>query len=129
MFCDNLKHAMDELNVRQSELVALTGIPKSAMSRYCSGGIEPSKERRERIALALGLDADYFETDSPAPIVKARGDNIHRIGISELSKMVGICEHKLSEIIQNRELPGVYACKGNGDKYIYIINEAVFCRT
>lgn len=128
MFCNKFKTAMAELELRQADLSALTGIPKSAVSQYASGKVEPPKERREAIATAMGLDADYFEQESPVPIIQKRGDNIHRIGTKELAKLIGTGEKKAAEIAENRELPGLYACKGNGNKYIYIINEAVFCR-
>ena len=60
MFCDVLQNAMKMRGMTGRDLAAATGISQSLVSWYLSGKGEPRDEKKERIALALGLDADYF---------------------------------------------------------------------
>ena len=46
---------MKELDLTQSKLSDLTGIGKSSISQYLSGKNEPSKDRKQEIARALGV--------------------------------------------------------------------------
>ena len=52
-FATNLKKAMEERNMSQAELSALTGIGKSSISQYLSGKNEPNEKRTEKIAEAI----------------------------------------------------------------------------
>lgn len=54
-FADKLKNLMKELDLTQSKLSDLTGIGKSSISQYLSGKNEPSKDRKQEIARALGF--------------------------------------------------------------------------
>lgn len=51
-----LAQALAIRGVKQSELCAKTGIPKSAMSQYVSGAFEPKQDRLQLIAQALYVD-------------------------------------------------------------------------
>jgi transcriptional regulator with XRE-family HTH domain len=46
--------------MKQSELCAKTGIPKSAMSQYISGAFEPKQDRIYLIAEALNVDEAWL---------------------------------------------------------------------
>lgn len=48
-----LRQALEIRNMKQSELCALTGIGKSAMSQYLKGTIEPRQDRVEVLAEKL----------------------------------------------------------------------------
>ena len=55
MFADEVRQAMIEQNVSQSELCKVTGIGKSSISQYLSGKVEPTAQRKKKILDALGL--------------------------------------------------------------------------
>ena len=50
-----LQEAMTMAHKRQADLSTLTGISKSVISRYCSGGYEPKAEAISKLASALGV--------------------------------------------------------------------------
>lgn len=54
-FKDRLKLAMEHQGITQTELVKLTGIPKSAISQYLSGAFLPKKDRLGVLAQALNV--------------------------------------------------------------------------
>lgn len=47
-------------NMKQSDLCALTGIPKSAMSQYCKGNFIPKQSRTALIAKALNVNEAWL---------------------------------------------------------------------
>lgn len=55
IFSKRLKQTMNTINITQSQLCELTGIPKSAMSQYVSGAFTPKQERIRLIAKALNV--------------------------------------------------------------------------
>lgn len=130
-FCEKLKLAMHQLNLNQAQVVSLTGCSKGSISMYLNDKNVPGEQKQKGIAVALGLAADYFEADQPEPkatVTPSDKTGIHRITLNDLSKMLGVDKDTASQIAINRDLPGLYGCKGMGEKFIYIINEAVFCK-
>lgn len=59
-YSDNLKQAMEERNMSQAELSALTGIGKSSISQYLSGKNEPKAKATEKIAEALDVSPAFL---------------------------------------------------------------------
>ncbi len=59
-FAARLKRAMEERRLSQKELCARTGIPKSAMSQYCSGIIRPKQKRTRLLAETLGVSPAWL---------------------------------------------------------------------
>lgn len=57
-FNQRLKKALNEKNMKQTELAEKTGIGKSAISQYISGLYEPKTENLYKIAKALNLTLD-----------------------------------------------------------------------
>lgn len=47
-------------NMSQAELCRITGIPKSAMSQYCTGGLVPRQKRTFLIAAALNVSEAWI---------------------------------------------------------------------
>lgn len=130
-FCEKLKLAMQQLNLNQAQVVSLTGCSKGSISMYLNDKNTPSAQKQKGIAVALGLASDYFEADQPEPkatVTPSDKTGIHRITLKELTQILGVDKDTASKIAVNRDLPGLYGCKGSGDKFIYIINEAVFCK-
>lgn len=68
-FADKLKKLMDDLSMSQVQLHTLTGIGKSSISQYLSGKNEPTEARKKEIAIALGIQEDYFEQFEPAAMI------------------------------------------------------------
>ena len=54
-FAERLKNAMEQANMSQSALSEQAGASKAAISQYLSGKNEPSKDRKQEIARALGV--------------------------------------------------------------------------
>ena len=52
--------AMQIRNMRQVDLSLKTGIPKSAISQYCSGSFSPKQKRLFLIAQALNVDEAWL---------------------------------------------------------------------
>jgi DNA uptake protein ComE-like DNA-binding protein len=130
-FCEKLKLAMQQLNLNQAQVVSLTGCSKGSISMYLNDKNTPSAQKQKGIAVAIGLVSDYFEADQPEPkatVTPSDKTGIHRITLKELTQILGVDKDTASKIAVNRDLPGLYGCKGSGDKFIYIINEAVFCK-
>ena len=130
-FCEKLKLAMQQLNLNQAQVVSLTGCSKGSISMYLNDKNTPLVQKQKGIAVALGLASDYFEADQPeqkATVTPSDKTGIHRITLKELTQILGVDKDTASKIAVNRDLPGLYGCKGSVDKFIYIINEAVFCK-
>ena len=52
---DRLREAMKEANKTQADLCRETGLSKSTLSRYLSGGFEPKQNAIHKLAAALGV--------------------------------------------------------------------------
>lgn len=52
--------ALEIRQIRQADLVERTGIPKSAISQYCSGAFKPKQKRLFQIAEALNVDEAWL---------------------------------------------------------------------
>ena len=51
---------MKELNLTQAQMVGLIGKSKASISQYLSDKQVPSEVKQREIAVALGLEEDYF---------------------------------------------------------------------
>ena len=130
-FRDKLWDAMVEMNLSQADVVRLTGCSKGSISMYLNNKNVPSAQKQKGIAIALGLQADYFEDEEPEireAVKPSDKSGIHRISLSDLAKTLGVDKETARAIAINRELPGCYGCKASGDNHIFIINEAIFCQ-
>lgn len=52
---DRLREAMKEANKTQADLCRETGLSKSTLSRYLSGGFEPKQNAIHKLAMALNV--------------------------------------------------------------------------
>lgn len=86
-FSEKLKNLMSELGLSQSKLSDLTGIGKSSISQYLSGKNEPSKDRKQEIARALGVQETYFEMFEPAATVQH--DGVVNVPVLLVAKLMG----------------------------------------
>lgn len=71
---ERIKEMMQELNLRQSEICAKTGITKSALSNYINGTREPRQDALMMLSVPyginptwlMGLDVPMYTKDSVA---------------------------------------------------------------
>ncbi len=60
LFASRLRQAMTLRGVKQVDLCAQTGIPKSALSQYLRGAFEPKQDRLWALAKALGVSEAWL---------------------------------------------------------------------
>lgn len=123
-FADKLKTLMRDLDLTQSKLSELTGISKSNISQYVSGKHEPSKARRQEIALTLGVQENYFETFLPTVEIQQDGDEVVNVPVSLVAKLMGKSKKWIEEGLQQGCFPWGYAVRMK--KWSYWINSKKF---
>lgn len=64
---NRLYEAMARAGLRQVDLERTTGISRSSLSRYLSGGYEPNGDRLHRLAVALDVSEAYLLGYDVAP--------------------------------------------------------------
>lgn len=111
-----LKHAMELRDIRQAELVELTGISKGALSSYLSGRYAPkqnsiyllSKALRINEAWLMGADVPMDSDAKEEPQSK-----YHPIKIPVLGRVAtGVPLEAVEEIIDTEEIPEEMAKTG-----------------
>lgn len=122
---ENAKAFMKQNGITASKLSQITGIGKSSISQYLSGKNEPSSERVEAIAAAIGCTPDDLFTTA-AVTIKATATvdgNLTCHGAAVLM-------HKHESFVRNGLKQGVfpfgYAVKGRGNRYSYYISSKKF---
>lgn len=58
--CDRLKEMMNTMSLKQADIVARTGITKSALSNYLHGTREPRQDQISRIADPYGINPAWL---------------------------------------------------------------------
>jgi len=106
-FNQKLKNAMQELNITQAQVVGMTGIGKSSISQYLSGKNTPTEERQRAIAVALGLDPDYFEKDSISAVI-SKLSVIPRLKPTEAARLMGLDAETIRKGLQQGRFPWGY---------------------
>ncbi len=124
MFKDKLNEILNTLNISQTQLSNLTGIGKSSISQYCAGKNVPTIQRQRDIAIALGLEEDFFEHERDVDPMKTA--KIQRLLPSEVAKLMGLAERTVREGLRDGVFPWGYAIRGKGDKWVYFINAKRF---
>lgn len=102
-FASRLKKAMADAEVNSTELARMTGIDKSTISRYLSGGYVPKQKRTDLISQALSVDPGYLITgvDSSEPEIK----NLHAFLYTIIP--ASISAGQLQEVDSLKELPKI----------------------
>lgn len=133
MFEQKLKKAMQDLNLKQSQVAGLTGKSKGSVSQYLSGRQVPPEGVQREIAAALGLDPDYFtrpDSDPPAavePAARRRGA-VRRLTVKEAAELLGVDRMTVSKGLQQGVFPWGYGIKTTEKSWTYIINADSFSR-
>lgn len=91
---ERIREALKNKDMTQAELCRLTGIPKSAMSQYCNGGLVPRQDRTYLIAQALNVsEAWLMGFEVPVEREEKKSATISGDGLSAkklaLIKMIG----------------------------------------
>lgn len=125
MFNERLKKAMNTLGLTQSQICKMTGIGRSSISQYLSGKNEPTEERKKAIASALGLSANFFDSEEEV-VIAPSGGSIPRLTVEETAKIMGTSTLFITNGLKDGVFPWGYAAKGRGQKMIYFINAKRF---
>ncbi len=108
-FRDKLLFLMDEKELTQTEVSSITGIGRPSISQYCSGKIEPSRQRKRQMAVALGMDKYYF--DDFAPVEKPERKTDINMPVSLAAKLLGKSHDFVAIGLQQGVFPWGYAVK------------------
>lgn len=108
-FSDKLNHLMKELGLKQSNLSELTGIGKSSISQYLSGKNEPTRERKQEIARALGVQEDYF--DSLITTAMVQHDGVVNLPVPIAAKLMKKSKEWVMQGLRDGVFPWGYAVK------------------
>lgn len=121
-FAEKLKNLMKELDISQSKLSDLTGIGKSSISQYLSGKNEPLDARKKEIALALGVQEDYFKQFEPAATISK--DACVNVPVPLIAKLMGKSKEWVMQGLRDGVFPWGYAVKLT--KWSYFISSVKF---
>ena len=100
---------MKELGLKQSNLSDLTGIGKSSISQYVSGKNEPTRERKQEIARALGVQEDYF--DSLITTAMVQHDGAVNLPVTTAAKLMRKSKEWVMQGLRDGVFPWGYAVK------------------
>lgn len=128
MFNERLKKAMQDLNLKQTQVCGLTGKSKGSISQYLSGKQIPPEDVQRDMAVSLGLDPDYFTKEGdrlPAfgvmPVTKKAG-SIRRLTVKQAAKAMGVDKDTVSKGLQQGVFPWGYGIKTTDHSWTYVIN-------
>lgn len=124
MFKYKLEQIMKELNLNQSKLCQLTGIGKSSISQYLSGKNIPTEKRQEEIAIALGLESNYFSNEKQAE-QKAEAV-IKKLLPEDVAHLMGMSPQSIRLGLQQGVFPWGYAIPTSKHRWTYFINAKRF---
>ncbi len=94
---ERLKQAFSQSNLKQSDLVRITGIDKSSISLYLSGKVTPKGDKLYKLALALNVSPVWLSGFN-VPM----SDNIRN---SNISPELSLTPHEISVITAYRDQP------------------------
>ena len=130
-FSEQLKEAMQQLGINQSQVVGMTGICKSLISQYLSDINIPTEERQKHIAVSLGLAPDYFSKENKQVVAfskQALNEGIQRLDVMVAAKILGMTHTTVRKGLQQRVFPWGYAIKTSANRWTYFINARRFAQ-
>lgn len=126
-FSEQLKAAMQQLGLNQSQAAGLTGCSRGAISQYLSGKNTPPKDKRQMIAASLGLLPNYFEGEQEAAIVyKKTHGAIRQLLVADAAKLMGMNHNTVRKGLQQGVFPWGYAIRTSKRRWTYFINAKRF---
>lgn len=128
MFNERLKKAMQDLNLKQTQVCGLTGKSKGSISQYLSGKQVPPDDVQRDMAVSLGLDPEYFvkpDDQLPAfgvlPVARKEGC-IRRLTVKQAAKALCVDKDTVSKGLQQGVFPWGYGIKTSQNTWTYVIN-------
>ena len=129
-FSEKLRKAMKELNLTQAQMVGMIGKSKASISQYLSDKQVPSEAKQRDIAVALGLEEDYFsELDDRMvvlPPLEVRNGIIPRLSVMDAAGMMGVSHRTVCIGLQQGVFPWGYGIHTSEHKWVYFINARRF---
>lgn len=129
-FGEKLKQAMQELHLNQRQVCGMTGKSKGSVSQYLSGKQIPSEDVQAAIAVALGLEENYFskkeETIVALPTVELRNGVIPRLDVEKAAKLLGMNHNTVRKGLQQGVFPWGYGIHTSENRWVYFINAKRF---
>lgn len=104
-FVQRLKKAMDERNMSQTDLSALTGIGKSSISQYLSGKNEPTDKRLEEIADALECSVAFLNGLTTCSDPTDDSNGLKNVPVKVAAERIGKSEQFVRVGLQRNRLP------------------------
>lgn len=128
-FSKKLKKAMQQLGLKQSQVVGMTGCSKGAISQYLSGKNVPPISKQRDMAISLGLDPGYFEQkeDQVARTIPSRANgSIRQLQVLDAAKLLGMNHNTVRKGLQQGVFPWGYAIRTSENRWSYFINAMRF---
>lgn len=129
-FSEKLKKAMQDLNINQAQVVGLTGKSKGSVSQYISGKQIPSEAVQSAIAVALGLEVDYFSKSTEKVEIPTNGNvgngTIQKLSVEDVAKLLHMNHNTVRKGLQQGVFPWGYGIKTSGNRWVYFINARRF---
>lgn len=129
-FSEKLKQAMQELHLNQRQVCGMTGKSKGSVSQYLSGKQIPSEDVQAAIAVALGLEENYFskkeESVVALPIAELRNRIIPRLDVEKAAKLLGMNHNTVRKGLQQGVFPWGYGIHTSENRWVYFINAKRF---
>lgn len=112
---------MKEKNLNATMLCKVTGIGKSSISQYLSGKNEPTEKRKEIIAKALNLPANYFKVTQ----INTEYVETPKLSVTKVAKLMGKSKKYVYKGLQNKTFSWGYGVN-MGKKWSYHISTIKF---
>ena len=129
-FNEKLKQAMQELHLNQRQVCGLIGKSKGSVSQYLSGKQIPSEDVQSAIAVALGLEADYFnKADGQVvilPNTELKNGVIPRLDVEKAAKLMQMNHETVRKGLRQGVFPWGYAVHTSENRWAYFINAKRF---
>lgn len=129
-FSEKLKQAMQELHLNQRQVCGMTGKSKGSVSQYLSGKQIPSEDVQVAIAVALGLEENYFskkeESVVALPAAELRNGVISRLDVEKAAKLLGMNHNTVRKGLQQGVFPWGYGIHTSENRWVYFINAKRF---
>lgn len=126
MFADNMKKQMAVHGITQSELAKMTGIGRSSISQYLSGKNEPTDERKEIIAEAIGCRVADLDATETAAFPVDTDTKMKRLSVDQAAKMLGMNHETVRKGLRQGVFPWGYAIHTSEGRWSYFINAKKF---
>ena len=121
-FSEKLKQAMQELHLNQRQVCGMTGKSKGSVSQYLSGKQIPSDDVQSAIAVALGLESDYFSKSDEQvvvlPTAELRNGVIPRLDVEKAAKLLQMNHNTVRKGLQQGVFPWGYGIHTSDNRNI-----------